>query len=278
MIPMLVTEDLVVPANAVEASSFNVALIAGPAVAGALAAISGPEASLVGEAVLTLVALVLVLRIPGLDSGGQKTAESMRRLVAMGLRHVVREPVIRAVTVTGLVNMAAMGLLIVAFPLWAVSDLGAGANAAGYLWAAFAFGSLVGALTLSQIQARYAQDAVFFFGLAFLSVGMLIWPLAGSLVVALLLVAVSAVPEGPALAADFAIRQQRTPPGLVAQVMTTLGSVKVAAFSVGAAAAGPVVAAAGPSRTVLIAAVFQCVGVIAGGAMRLASGPGISSR
>ena len=44
-----------------EASSFNLALIVGPALAGTLAAVFGPEASLIVEIVLTLAALGLIL-------------------------------------------------------------------------------------------------------------------------------------------------------------------------------------------------------------------------
>lgn len=50
-----------------EASSFNAALVVGPALAGTLAAAVGPATSLLVEAALALVALVLIVRIPGLD-------------------------------------------------------------------------------------------------------------------------------------------------------------------------------------------------------------------
>ena len=58
-------DRLLTPANALEASSFNLALVVGPALAGTLAAAFGPEASLVTEIVLTLAALVPDPRDPG---------------------------------------------------------------------------------------------------------------------------------------------------------------------------------------------------------------------
>src|SRR4051794_22260790 len=46
LIPVLVPEELLPPANAIEASSFNFALVIGPALAGAIAALAGPGAAL----------------------------------------------------------------------------------------------------------------------------------------------------------------------------------------------------------------------------------------
>ena len=67
---------------------------------------------------------------------------------------------------------------------------------------------------------------------------MLAWALASSLAPALVLVFLTAIVEGPAMAAVFSVRQQRTPMGLQAQVMGTLGSVQVGAFAIGAGLGG----------------------------------------
>lgn len=269
MLPGLVGDDLLAPANAVEASSFNVALIVGPALAGVIAAVGGAAAAVGAEAVLTLVALALILRIPDLDRPGSGSTDSLARLVATGVRHVFSEPVLRSVTLVGMLSMAGMGLLVVAFPLWAAEDLGAGQSAAGYLWAAYAVGSLVGALLLAGLQARLPQDVVFFAGIGALGALMLTWPLAGSLAVALLLVASSTFLEGPALAADLGVRQQRTPPGLLTQVQTLVGGVKIAAFSLGSAVAGPVVESLGPQTTILLVGFGIAAAAALGASLRL---------
>jgi hypothetical protein len=56
------------------------------------------------------------------------------------------------------------------------------------------------------------------------------------------------------MASVFTLRQQRTPSSLQAQVMGTLGSVSIAAFSIGTAIGGPVVVALGPRSSILAAA------------------------
>src|SRR4051794_9743172 len=69
MIPLIVGEEMLPPANAVESASLNVALIGGPALAGVTAAAGGPPAAIVVEIGLTLIGLLLILRIPDLNRG-----------------------------------------------------------------------------------------------------------------------------------------------------------------------------------------------------------------
>ncbi|HYZ29609.1 MAG TPA: MFS transporter [Thermoleophilaceae bacterium] len=252
MLPLIVEQETLPSANAVEAASLNVALIGGPALAGVTAGLGGPPAAIVVEIALTLVALVLILRIPDLNRGAAEEPLPLGRLVADGLRHIRHDRVLRIVSAAGVVNNTGWGVLMVVFPLWAAADLDASRSASGAIWAAFASGSLVGALALARIQARHAQEWVLFAGMVVMGAGMLTWELAGSLPVALVLVVLTAVVEGPAMAAVFSIRQQRTPPGLQAQVMGTLGSIQIGAFAIGSAIGGPLVAGFGPRVCIVI--------------------------
>jgi MFS family permease len=253
MIPLIVSDEMLPSANAVEAASMNTALIGGPALAGLLAAAYGPPGALIGEIALTLVALALILRIPDLNRGASQRTESMRTMIVRGLRHIVHEPVLRIVSAAGLFNNIAWGMLMVVFPLWAVDELGSKPSASGALWAAFASGSLIGALALAGLQQRYAPQRVAFAAMIACGAGMLTWTLAGSLPVALVLVAATAVLEGPVMAAVFTIRQQRTPSGLQAQVMGTLGSVQIGAFALGSALGGLIVESLGPRSSIVLA-------------------------
>jgi MFS family permease len=273
MIPLLVEQDLLPHANAVEAASQNIALIGGPALAGLLAAAAGPPAALVGEAVLTLVALALILRIPDLNRGASEQPAPLGTMIARGLRHIAHEPVLRVVSVATAINNVGWGVLVVVFPLWAARDLGASSSASGALWSAFALGSLVGALGLARFQARHAQERVVFSCMLALGAGMLTWRLAGSLPVALALVGLTAVVEGPVMAAVFSLRQQRTPSELQAQVMGTLGSVQIAAFSLGSAIGGPLVVALGPRTTIVVVAAAILAAAATGAVARAVAAP-----
>ena len=84
LIPVVVPDDLLSPANALEAASFNTALIAGPALAGMIVAVSGPAEAVLVEIVLTVAALVLILRIPGLDRPPRRDFTSLGQVVGPG--------------------------------------------------------------------------------------------------------------------------------------------------------------------------------------------------
>src|SRR3954454_10782406 len=109
MIPLIVAEEMLPSANAVEAASQNLALIGGPGLAGLLAATAGPPGALVGEAVLTVFALALILRIPDLNRGASEQPEPMRTMVKRGLRHIAHEPLLRTVSAAGAVNNIGWG-------------------------------------------------------------------------------------------------------------------------------------------------------------------------
>jgi MFS family permease len=268
MIPLIVEEEILPSANAVEAASLNVALIGGPALAGIIAGAAGPPAAIVVEVVLTLVALVLILRIPDLNRGAAEEPLPLRSSIAEGLRHIAHERVLRIASAASAVNNIGWGILMVVFPLWAAGDLGSSRSASGAIWAAFAAGSLVGALALSRIQARHPQEWVLFVAMIVMGSGMLTWELAGSLPVALVLVTLTAVIEGPMIAAVFSLRQQRTPPGLQAQVMGTLGSAQIGAFAIGSAIGGPLVVAFGPRTCIVIVGTAVVLGGAIGAALR----------
>jgi MFS family permease len=265
MIPSLVPGELLPPANALETTSFNAALVVGPALAGTLSAALGPAAPLVVEAALALAALALIVRIPGLDREPERTPDrTLWSVAGDGLRMIVSVPQLRGVTAAAALGMCGLGLLTVAFPLFAVEHLDAERSAAGYMWAAFAVGSTLGALSLVRAQRRFPPERIVFTGYAVFGLLVLLWPLANALPVFLALVALAALADGPALAAQFGTRQRHVPPSLYGQVFTTAVGLKVGAFSLGAALAGAVATGLGSAEALVIAASLQISGAVAG--------------
>jgi sugar phosphate permease len=100
--------------------------------------------------------------------------------------------------------------------------------------------------------------------LAVLGCVMLTWPLAATLPVALGLIAIGGFADGPGLAATFGARQRWTPRELLGQIFTTAASLKVGAFAIGAACAGPAVNTFGARGTLLLAAALQFTAVAVG--------------
>src|SRR6202008_3021060 len=100
LIPSIVPDELLTPANALETTSFNSALIVGPALAGTLSAAFDPAVSLIVEAALALLALALIVRIPGLDERGrQRGAErTLLGVAADGIRRLLAVPGLGSIT------------------------------------------------------------------------------------------------------------------------------------------------------------------------------------
>jgi MFS family permease len=266
LIPAIVPDDLLPPANALETSSFNGALVIGPALAGTLSAAFSPATSLLVEAGLALVALVLILRIPDLDRGPDRRGgdRTLLGVAVDGIRQIVAVPELRGITVAAGIGLGGLGLMTVAFPLFAVEHLGGERSQAGYMWAAFAAGSTIGALSLVRFQRRFPPERIVLAGYAIFGLVMLTWPLAGSLWVLLVLIAVAGMADGPALAAQFAVRQQVVPPSLYGQVFTTAAGLKVGAFAMGAGLAGPVATGLGSAEAMVVAAAAQVLAAAVG--------------
>jgi MFS family permease len=264
LIPAIVPDELLPRANAVEATSFNVALIAGPLLAGAIAGLAGPQATVLTEAGLTLFTLVLLIGFDALDSGPVRAAGSLMQVVRDGLRALVAVPQLLGVSLAGALNLVGAGFLTVAFPYFCVEHLGAPRNAAGALWAAFALGSTVGALGLVRLQRRYRPHDIVLVSMLVFGVLTLPWVLADSLAVAVVVVAIGSIADGPGLAATFAVRQDWAPRDLQGQIFTTAAGLKVGAFALGAAVAGPLVTGIGSSGTIIASAMTSFAGAAVG--------------
>lgn len=264
LIPALVPEELLASANAVEAASLNAGLVVGPLLAGGVSAAAGPEAAVLLEAGLTAATLLLLVGFDRLDSGPVREGGTLLGVARDGLRELFRAPPLLGTTVAGAINLLGAGFLTVAFPLFCVDHLGVEANASGLLWAAFAVGSTAGALALVGLARRYPPQRVMLVSLVAFGLMMLSWPLAASLPVMVVLVAVAAVAEGPGLSATFAVRQDWAPRDLQGQIFTTAAGVKVGCFALGAAIAGPLVTGIGSSTTLVVAAALNFVAAAAG--------------
>jgi MFS family permease len=263
MIPSLVPEWLLPRANALEASSFNTAAIAGPALAGAVAAGPGPAAAVALEAGLAGVALLAIARLPRIAVAASAAGASMAATIRQGLRHLAGTPVLRGVTVATTVALGGLGLLALALPFLA-ERLGAGQAGAGYLWAALEAGGMAGALAGARLLAGWPPQRVVLAGVALLGLLMATWPLAPSFPVALGLVALAGVLEGPAFAATFTTRQRWSPEHLRGQIFTTAASLKMGAFAVGAAVAGPAVEHLGVGGTLVAAGAVHLLAALLG--------------
>ena len=273
LIPHMVTPAQLPKANTLDAVSFNGAAILGPAIAGTLAAATSPALATVATAAIALAAIpaTLGLPMPPLQAARDETA-GLWATVRAGARVMLRTPPLRGGTVTTVIAQSAQGMFAVGFPLFALR-LGAGTEAGGALWGALEVGALIGAFAATRVLERYSPEHVIIYGTAIFGLGIATWPLASSIGMAAVLVALAGVLSGPLLVATFSMRQRYTPQGLLAQVSTTGASLKIGAYALGAAVGGWLVPSAGALVAIGIIATLHITAAVAGAAMARTGSP-----
>lgn len=262
LIGPLVPAHLLRRAYGAESTSYNVAGVVGPALAGVLAAAGSADAAVVVAAVLSVIALVAVLRVP-MPAPLASAGGGLLRSVAAGLRHLAGTPALRSVTVATTLSFMGMGAFPVVFPALA-REVGATEAASGALFSGFAVGALLGSLAVAARAPRTGPLRLALLGIAGLMVVFAGLAVAPTLAVALVLVVVAGAFEGPVLSSTLTVREQHSPASMRTQVVTTAASIKFGAFALGSALAGHLVAANGARAGVWFVAACQVAGVVAG--------------
>ncbi len=256
LIPTVVPDRLLPRAYGLEAASYNVAGIAGPAVAASLAAAFSPSWAVVTTAVLGLAALLVLVRVPIVPAVHAEAPSRLLHALREGLALLTRVPGLRSVTFATTTSQMTIGLLVVAYPLLA-EDLGHKRAVGGLLFSLLAAGALVGSTVWSRFAARVPGEPAVLVGLVAFGVAMAGVALAPTLAVALVASVLAGLVDGPLLAATLNVRQQLSPSRLRTQVFTTAASLKIGAFAVGSACAGPAADAVGARGMLWVVAAGQ---------------------
>ncbi len=263
LVAALVPPPLLRRAFGAESTSYNVAGVAGPALAGVLAAAFSAEVAVGVTAGLSAVALLAVLRVPMPRPVVRADDAGLLGSVAVGLRLLATVPPLRAVTVATTLSFTGMGALPVVFPLLA-ADLGQEPAAGGALFSAFALGALTGSLVVAARTPRTGPLRTALLGVLALAFAFGAVALSPTFPVALALVALAGAIEGPVLASTLMVRASHSPDHLQTQVVTTAASLKFGGFALGSAGTGLVVAHYGVRVGLAGLAVAQLVGVVMG--------------
>ncbi|MDJ0387274.1 MFS transporter [Roseomonas sp. E05] len=261
ILPELVGRAALPAANArLELARAAATLLAAP-VAGALATLGRPEATLVLAAGLACAAGLAAL---GLPEPGAVTAGERRpllRLLAAGARFVWEQALLRAVAMAAVAwNFAFFALATVAMPL-ALEVLHFSPRMAGLAIGGYGAGLVAGALLAGRLAPRQAPARMLLAGPALSVAAMLAWGLAPQVAapgarMGLVMLAQFLLGFGPMLwqVVQTSLRQVVTPPALLGRVGATM---QVAVFGVrplGALAGGALAAQMGFNATLWLAA------------------------
>jgi len=262
LIGPLVPAPLMRRAYGAESTSYNVAGVTGPALAGVLTAAASAEVAVVTSAALSAVALVAVLRVP-MPRPAERSEQSLVRSVWTGLRHLAATPALRSVTVATTLSFAGMGAFPVVFPALA-QRVGAQEAASGALFSAFAIGALLGSLVMAARAPRTGPLRLAMLGIAGLAVVFAALTVVESLPLALALVVLGGAFEGPVLTSTLTVRELHSPASMRTQVVMTAASLKFAGYAAGSAVAGHVVSAQGAQGGLRLVTLCQVAGLVAG--------------
>ena len=258
-LPRIVTGPALNRGFALDAMTYSVASLAGPALAAVIAAGLGARIAVVTAAALVALAVpsaCSLSRYPPARASGPRPAPY--RQVAAGFAAIVtRRPLLRA-TVTSVVSYAGIGMLLVCCPVLGAQRMGGPARGA-LLISAIAAASLIANWILASRRPRGQPDArilasTLVIGASMAAAALLPSGAPGWLILAA--VALGGAGEGPQLTALFAVRHRESPEHMRGQIFTTAASLKIGGLAAGAALAGPL---AGRSVTacLLIAAGFE---------------------
>ena len=228
--------ELLDEASAIEATSLNLSVIVGPALAGILCGVIGPGATVEIQAGATLVVALLIAVNPAFEARSAMRSPSVGEALRTGMGALVRSRMLRVTLLSASAAGFGWGLMVVGFPVYVVQHLHSPAHDSGWMWAAIAGGSIIGTFVLhGDPTAKRVALSYFALGLS-----ALLWPLASTLIVGILLITFTGVLEGPAYSGWIALRQRHTPPAVRAQVMTTVTGIGQLVFALGGAIGGAV--------------------------------------
>ena len=254
-------------ANAVSGLAENLGIFVGPLVAGLLLARSSPGDVFAVFAGVAVVGSALVLRLPAIDMPhSAATAVGPRAFLAasfggFGLLRANR-PVLLVIAILASLTVLIGGLELL-FVATAVDLLRLGSAWAGFLYAGFGIGGIVGAAAAVALVGRRRLTPSLAGAAALFGVPVAIIGIAPSPLTALILFAVSGAGYGIAGIAGLSLVQRIAPETILARVFGVLEGMTMFAYAIGTVVAEVVIATLGigPSLIVMGLSLPAAIGV-----------------
>lgn len=259
-LPMLVDAPDVTAAIALQTTIQQLALVAGPALAGILIATIGLSAVYGIDVATFAVALAAALLLPALVPSGGGTPMGLRSMTE-GFRHLRREKLLSATYWIDL-NAMIFGMPRAVFPALGVGLFGGGAGVVGLLYAAPGAGALIGSLFTGwcsrlRHQGRAIAACVVIWGatIALFGVIPVLW-------IGLTLLALAGAADVVSAVFRQAVQQRAVPENLQGRLSGTFFAVVAGGPRVGDAETGVAAAIGGPQFAVWSGGLACVVGAV----------------
>ena len=181
-LPTIVARRDLVRANGALAASSSVSEFAAFGMAGFLVQILTAPIAILVDAVSFVVSALLLgsIHVREAPPPAKADREPVMHEIAIGLRLVLRNPILRATTLASMSTHAAWGVFGALWFIFAINELGLNAAAIGIIAAVGGLSSLAAALISSRVTRRFGIGPVVVGSLVFAAVGFFFVPLAPS--------------------------------------------------------------------------------------------------
>lgn len=274
VIPRLLPRDELAAGLALSGISFQVAMLAGPALAGLLLALGGPTLCHGLDAATFLAALASLHALPSLrpevDSHGAGIGRQ-RPALGDGLRYVARTPDVRGIL---LIDLAATALAmpVALFPALNADAFDGDPRTLGLFLSALGVGGVIGSVlsgpvTRTTSPARWVLGGALVWGVALALLGLVgMVGMVGTIGVAvagLLLLVVAGMADTVSVISRGAIVQGRTPDAYRGRVGAVEQLIGAAGPDAGNVRAGAVASLTGARAATVIGGLTCCLAVLA---------------
>lgn len=244
ILPRFVGRDGLVQANAAMVSLMAVTNVAGRGAGGALVQLLTAPAAVAGAAVSHLASAVRLLWLKEAASPAapaDRTREPLRAQIAAGVRHVLGNKELRALSLSAALTNLGSQVLNTMMPVLFVRELGLSAGVLGVYWAAGGLGLLLGSRCARAVAARLGYGRTLgLAGLVLAPAGLLV-PLIGHgpwLWIAGAGWLLAMFKTGMDNVLGVSLRQRMTPDAMLGRMNATFRFLLTGALAIGAAVAG----------------------------------------
>jgi predicted MFS family arabinose efflux permease len=276
VVPLLVANDDLLTANALNGQAREVARLVGSAIGGVVVGIGGITALAIADAATFLAAALIVSRIRIPTRARPSAAEPRHsRLGALahewsqGLRIAWSQPSVRVVFVYTLIAMTGEGVMGTLFAPFVRDVLHGSASAYGLIAGVQAIGGLAGGVVAASLAHRVSAAAMFGFGavlFGLIDLTMFLYPLVFvALWPAMLCMIMVGIPGAVSRVGYNTVLQRGTEDAVRGRVFGALGAVQGVGIVIGTVAAGVLAEAVG----IVPVIAFQGVGGIVAGVVVL---------
>jgi MFS family permease len=253
----LVPADDLVSAAAINSTTYNLARVIGPAVAGLIVAAAGTGAAFAVNALSYVAVLIGLSRI---QKQYQPKTSAERQSVFTGVRFIAANPVLSALAWQMVLLTVFAGSFVPILAVYAREVLHVGATGYGLLTSAVGIGAAVGAITRGAMSSRFSRPRVALIASTALGTAVILVGLVRTLPVALLLLACA----GGAMASQGIVTatglQLAAPSQLRGRVMAVYSFVVLGLAPLGAFQAGSVAEHLGASWSIIISGTICLIG------------------